>query len=168
MRHQVRVSATVFLHHRQRQPAVVADLYGPHLARQFENRQLSAKFQWLEGGTVNVVSAYVADLNAEHGHHLAWLNATLEATQQAGLHVLAAYVTRSVSMALVGGGAGAAGGYKAGGAGGAIIVGAIGLIIGNLFQAHVPIFRAEYSPYYGWQLVPIKQPKLADLQLELA
>ncbi len=41
----------------------------------------------------------------------------------AGLQVAEAYVTRSISMALFGGGAGLAGGYKAVGAAGAIVIG---------------------------------------------
>ena len=86
----------------------------------------------------------------------------------AGVHVAEAYVTRSISMALLGGGAGAAGGFKTGGAAGAIVVGAIGLVLGNLIRTHIPIYRAEYSPYYGWQLVPVQQVDPRYLQFGLA
>lgn len=168
MRHHVRVSAYVPSYHRHLDRTTNANTYFPPLHRSFTNRRIVARVRWHDGGAVGLVLAYDADLQAEQGHHLAWVNATIEAAQQAGLQIAEAYVTRSVSMALLGGGAGAAGGYKAGGAGGAILVGAVGLLIGHFFRTHVPIFRAVYSPYYGWQLEPVQQFDPRGLRLELA
>jgi hypothetical protein len=124
--------------------------------------------RWLEGGAVALAVPYEADGSAERGRHIAWVNAALEAAQQAGLQVAEAYVTRSISMALLGGGAGVAGGYKASGPIGAIVMGAIGLVAGDLFRTHVPIYRAEYSPYYGWQLVPVQRVDPRTVQFGLA
>ncbi len=129
---------------------------------------MTPELRWVNGGAVEIAVAYEADIQAEAGHHGMWLNATLEAAQQAGLQVADAYVTRSISMALFGGGAGVAGGYKAGGAAGAILVGAIGLALGHLIRTHVPMYRAEYSPYNGWQLVPVPQLDPRNFQFGLA
>jgi ribosomal protein L18 len=168
MRHHARVTAFVPSHHLHLDRSTIATTYLPLLHRSFSNRQMTAQVRWLDGGAVALAVAYDADLQAEQGHHLMWINATLEAAQQAGLKVAEAYVTRSISMGLVGGGAGAAGGYKAGGAAGAIVVGAIGLVIGHIFRTHVPIYRIEYSQYYGWQLLPVQRVDLRTLEFGLA
>lgn len=168
MRHHARLSALVPPHHQQFDRATLTGLYLPRLNQSFSHRGITPEMRWVNGGAVELAVAYEADIQAEEGHHLMWLNATLEAAQQAGLRVAEAYVTRSISMALLGGGAGVAGGYKAGGAAGAIVVGAIGLVLGNLIRTHVPIYRAEYSPYSGWQLVPVQQLDPRNLQFGLA
>jgi hypothetical protein len=42
------------------------------------------------------------------------------------------------------------------------------LLVGHAFRTHVPIFRAEYSPYYGWQMVPVQQLDPSALQFGFA
>jgi len=168
MRHHARVSAFVPSYHRQLDRATITSLYLPRLNESFDHRQITPEIRWLTGGAVLLAVAYEADIQAGAGHHVTWLNATLEAAQRAGLQVAEAYVTRSISMALLGGGAGAAGGYKASGAAGAIVVGAIGLAVGHLIRTHVPVYRAEYSPYYGWQMVPVEQLDLQSLHFGFA
>jgi len=168
MRHHARLSTFVPPHHQKLDRATLTDLYLPRLNQSFSHRGVTPAIRWANGGAIELAVAYEADIQAEESHHLMWLNATLEAAQQAGVQVAEAYVTRSISMALLGGGAGAAGGYKTGGAAGAIVVGAIGLLLGNLIRTHVPIYRAEYSPYYGWQLVPVQQVDPRHLQFGLA
>jgi len=168
MRHHARLSAFVPLHHQQLDRTALTGLYLPRLNQSFTHRGMTPEVRWVNGGAVELAVAYEADIQAEEGHHAMWLNATLEAAQQAGLQVAEAYVTRSISMALLGGGAGVAGGYKAGGVAGAFIVGAIGLALGDLIRTHVPIYRAEYSPYYGWQLVRIQQLDPRNFQVGLA
>lgn len=168
MRHRIQVSASVPPWERHFDRATIGKAYLPRLHRAYGNRGIMAKVQSLDGGALGLTVDYEADLRAEQDHHLSWLNATLEAAQQAGLQVAEAYVMRSISMALLGGGAGAASGYKAGGAAGAIVLGAIGLVVGDFFRTYVPIFRAEYSPYFGWQLVPVQQPDIRTFQFGLA
>jgi len=168
MVHHARVSAFIPSYHRQLDRTAIADAYLPRLHHSFGIRQITAQVRWLDNGAVALAVAYEADLQAEAGRHSQWLNAAVDAAQQAGLQVAEAYVTRSISMALLGGGAGAAGGFKASGPVGAIVVGAIGLFVGNLFRTHVPIYRAEYSPYDGWRLIPVQQFDPRTLQLGLA
>jgi hypothetical protein len=168
MRHHARIKAVVPSRHRHLNKSTIAGMYLPLLNRSCGIRRLTAQIHWLDGGAVGLAVEYEADLQADQGHHLMWLNAALEVAQQAGLEVVEAYVTRSISMALLGGGAGAAGGYKAGGAAGAIVVGAIGLAIGHIFRTHLPIYRAEYSQSYGWQFVPVMQVDPRTLQFGLA
>jgi len=137
---------------------MIANTYLPRLQRSFSSLNVRGSAEWLEAGGVSLGLAYEANLKAEQDHHQAWLNAALFAVQQAGLQVAEAYITRSVGMAVLGGGAGAAGGYRASGnAFGAAIVGIIGLAIGSLFRAEVPIYQAQYSSAHGWQLLPVRQ-----------
>lgn len=168
MQHHARVTGLIPHIHRHLDRTTISHTYLPHIRRSFGFQQLSPQVRWLAGGTVALAVAYEAELQANEGDHLTWINAALAAAQHAGLQVTEAYVTRSVSMALVGGGAGAAGGYRAGGAAGAIVIGAVGLIVGHVFRTHVPIYRVDYSQYYGWQLVPVTQFDPRTLQFGLA
>lgn len=169
MRHDVRVSAYVPAFHRHLDGSTNANAYLPRLNWSLSTLNLRGAAQWLDGGAVRLAVGYHADLNAKQDDHEAWLNATLVAAQRAGLQVAEAYVTRSIGMALLGGGAGAAGGYGASrNPLGAAILALIGLAVGSLFRAEVPIYRAEYSPAYGWQLVPIREFEPASVQFRLA
>lgn len=168
MQHHARVTALIPHAHRHLDRATIANTYLPRIRQSFGYQQMTPQARWLDGGAVALAVAYEAELQADEGDHLTWINALLAAAQHAGLQVTEAYVTRSISMALLGGGAGAAGGYRAGGAAGALLVGAIGLIVGNVFRTHVPIYKAEYSQYYGWQLVPVAQFDPRTIQFGLA
>jgi hypothetical protein len=78
--------------------------------------------------------------------------------QNGGLNVVEAYITRSIDLGLVGGGVGAAGGYRASGNPvGAILIAVLGWGLGGLVRAEIPIFQANYAPGYGWYLVPVQQ-----------
>jgi hypothetical protein len=169
MRHDIHVSALVPAYHRHLELATIANAYLPRLQWSFSNLKFRGSARWLDGGAVSLALAYEAAPKAEQDHHNKWLNAAFVAAQDAGLHIAEAYVTRSVGMALFGGGAGAAGGYRASGnAYGAAILGLIGLGVGSLFRAEVPIYRAQYSPGYGWQLVPVRESVPQNLQFRFA
>jgi hypothetical protein len=169
MRHDIRVSAFVPGYHRHLDSTTVSNTYFPRLQRSFSNLNVRGSARWLDGGAVSLALTYEADLKSEQDHHQAWLNAALMAAQQAGLQVAEAYITRSIGMALLGGGAGAAGGYRASGnAFGAAILGIIGPGLGSLFRAEIPIYQAQYSPAHGWRLVPVPQSVPQGLQFRLA
>ena len=168
MRHDIRVSAYAPEFQRHFDSTTIANAYLPGLNWSLSAVNLLGVAQWLDGGFVRLSVRYQADLQAEQDHHQAWLNAALVAAQRAGLQVAEAYVTRSIGMALLGGGAGAAGGYGASrNPFAAAILALIGLAVGSLFRVEVPIYRADYSPAYGWQLVPIREFEPALLQFRL-
>jgi hypothetical protein len=169
MRHDIRISAFVPFYHRHLDSMTISNTYLPRLQWSFSNLNVRGSAQWHDRGAISMALTYEADLNSQQDHHQAWLNAALTAAQQASLQVAEAYITRSIGMGLLGGGAGAAGGYRvSGNAFGAAVLGMIGLAVGSLVRAEIPIYQAQYSPAYGWTLVAVQQSVPQNFQFRLA
>jgi len=168
MRHDIRITARVPTHHLQLDHRTIANWYTPRINSALHGLNMKGSVSWLDQGVISLALQYDANTDAGQAHHQAWLNAVLAALQNSGLNMVEAYVTRSIALTFLGGSAGAAGGYGVSRSPvGALVLGCLGLIVGSLVRAEVPIFQVSYSPVHGWYLTPVQQSQAFRVQFGL-